>query len=158
MGRGHIIHPPLGRPHARFGTPASAILFAALVTIAGTFLGKPAVLVLVNVGSVCIALAFFGVTLSLSAILLRSGKSISLFTWMLISIAMLGSLLILLVMLIPGSPAAFPFDAWEWPILAVLAALGGVVWVLSRRQRGSITEEERTRLILDEQNLEKAML
>ncbi|HBV61417.1 MAG TPA: hypothetical protein DEF45_00195 [Rhodopirellula sp.] len=158
MGRGHIIHPALGRPHARFGTPASAILFAALVTIAGTFLGKPAVLVLVNVGSVCIALAFFGVTLSLSAILLRSGKSISLFTWMLISIAMLGSLLILLVMLIPGSPAAFPFDAWEWPILAVLAALGGVVWVLSRRQRGSITEEERTRLILDEQNPEKAML
>ena len=156
MGRGHVIHPALGRPHARFGTPAAAILFAALVTIAGAFLGKPAVLVLVNVGSVCIALAFFGVTLSLSAILLRSGQAISPITWMLISIAMLGSLLILLVMLIPGSPAAFPFDAWEWPILAALSTLGGVVWVLSRRQRGSITEEERTRLILDEQNPEKS--
>jgi len=31
-------------------------------------------------------------------------------------------------------------------------AIGGIVWVLSRRQRGSITEAERTRLILDEQS------
>ena len=152
MGRGHVIHPAFGRPHARFGTPALAILFAALITVAGAFLGKPAVLVLVNVGSACIALAFLGVTLSLSVILRRSGKSISALTWVLIGTAMIGSLLILLAMLIPQSPVAFSMSSYEWPILAALSALGGVVWVLSRRQRGSITEAERTRLILDEQS------
>ncbi len=151
MGRGHVIHPAFGRPHARFGTPALAILFAAVITVAGAFLGKPAVLVLVNVGSVCISLAFLGVTLSLSVILRRSGKSISAMTWLLIGTAMTGSLLILLAMLIPGSPAAFPPDGSELPILATLSVLGGVVWILSHRQRGSITEAERTRLILDEQ-------
>ena len=151
MGRGHVIHPAFGRPHARFGTPALAILFAGFITVAGAFLGKPAVLVLVNVGSVCISLAFLGVTLSLSVILRRSGKSISSMTWLLIGTAMTGSLLILLAMLIPGSPAAFPPNGSELPILATLSILGGVVWILSRRQRGSITEAERTRLILDEQ-------
>jgi cbb3-type cytochrome oxidase subunit 3 len=65
---------------------------------------------------------------------------------------MIGSLLILLAMLIPGSPAAFPLDAWEWRILGILSVLGGIVWLLSSRQRGSITEAERKRLILNDQN------
>jgi RsiW-degrading membrane proteinase PrsW (M82 family) len=122
-----------------------------LITVTGAFLGKPAVLVLVNVGSVCIALAFLGVTLSLSVILRQSDKSVSALTWVLIGTAMIGSLLILLAMLIPQSPVAFPLNSYEWPILAALSAIGGVVWVLSGRQRSSITEAERTRLILDEQ-------
>ncbi len=152
LGRGHVIHPIFGQPHPRFGTPWAAILFAALITTAGAFLGKPAVLVLVNVGSVCIAIAFFGVTLSLTAILKRSKTFVSPLTWILIGIAMIGSLLILLAMLIPGSPAAFPLDAWEWRILGILSVLGGIVWLLSSRQRGSITEAERKRLILNDQN------
>jgi hypothetical protein len=92
-----------------------------------------------------------GVTLSLSVILRQSDKSVSALTWVLIGTAMIGSLLILLAMLIPQSPVAFPLNSYEWPILAALSAIGGVVWVLSGRQRSSITEAERTRLILDEQ-------
>ena len=156
MGRGHVIHPAFGCPDPKFGTPALAILFAALVTIAGAFLGKPAVLVLVHVGAACIALAFLGVTLSLSAILRRSEKPTSLFTWILVGVAMLGSILILLAMFIPGSPEAL--NALEWLILAALSGLGGIAWFLSRHQRGSITEAERARLILDEQSPEETVL
>ena len=155
MGRGRVIHPVFGRPHSRFGTPWAAILFASLVTVAGAFLGKPAVLVLVNVGSVCIAFAFLGVTMSLTAILARSEQRTPVYAKILIAIAMIGSFSILLATLIPQSPAAYPLDSWEWPILAGLLILGGIVWISSSGQRSSISDAERRMLILDEQDLSR---
>jgi amino acid transporter len=65
LGRGRIIHESFGEAHARYGTPARAVLFSGLVTFLSACLGRGAILAFVDVGSFCIALAFLGVSLSL---------------------------------------------------------------------------------------------
>ncbi|MCG8604770.1 APC family permease, partial [bacterium] len=64
LGRGRIIHATFGTTHPRYQTPDKAILFSGIVTFASALLGHGAMLAFVNVGSFCIAVAFFGVTLS----------------------------------------------------------------------------------------------
>ncbi|HEX9698187.1 MAG TPA: hypothetical protein VGD06_01900 [Acidobacteriota bacterium] len=61
LGRGHIIDASFGRTHPRYATPSKAIVFAGIVTVAAAFLGRGALIAVVDVGSFCIALAFLGV-------------------------------------------------------------------------------------------------
>jgi hypothetical protein len=64
-------------------------------------------------------------------------------------LAVAGALLILLVMVIPGSPAALTWPG-EVLILSAFALLGAVFWVVGGRQRAAVTEEERAYLILED--------
>ena len=51
LGRGHIIHASFGQMHPQFGTPTNAVLFSGLVTFLSAWLGRGAILVFVDVGS-----------------------------------------------------------------------------------------------------------
>ncbi|MCH2183633.1 MAG: APC family permease [Mariniblastus sp.] len=148
LGRGHIIHSRFGRTSRRYGTPAAAILFSAILTFAGSFLGKPAILIFLNVGSLCIAVAFLGVACSIHR-LRDPEKKISPFQRVLPYIAGAGSLFILAAMLVPGSPAMLP-SLMEWVVLGVVFVLGLFFWYGGRRIRAEINQQQRHQLILDE--------
>ena len=153
LGRGHIIPAGFGRTHARFDTPHRAVLCTGGLTLVAPLLGREALLALVNAGSLCIVVAFLGVALSVMR-LRRSaselhrpyrvpgGRLIPL-------LAVLGALLMLGAMIIPGSPAAL-----SWPreiiILAVFVAAGVVFWMGGRAGRSSISEAHRAYLILED--------
>ena len=64
MGRGKIIAPSLGKSHPRFKTPYTAVIFSGVVTLCLRFLGRGAMIAFVDVGSLCIAAAFLGVSFS----------------------------------------------------------------------------------------------
>ena len=149
LGRGHIIHPVFGKTHPKHGTPTAAILLSAVVTFAGSLLGKKAVLVFVNVGSFCIALAFLGVTLSLIKMRRDAGEQVTGLRRFLPYIAGLGSLFILAAMTVPGSPAILPWPM-EWIVLGLVLVSGIVFWVSAARIRGRLPEEDRRHQILDE--------
>ncbi len=114
-------------------------------------LGRGALLAFVNVGSFCISMAFVGVALSLlrlrkiAADLDRPYRRPA-GEWVARCAAM-GSLLVVLAMVIPASPAVF--QPIEWTILAVLCLCGIVFRISGRGQRDTISEDDRGRLILN---------
>jgi APA family basic amino acid/polyamine antiporter len=152
LGRGRIIHSSFGETHARYGTPARAILVSGLVTFLAACLGRGAIIAFVNVGSFCIALAFLGVALSLIRLRKRfpdlerpyrmpGGTSLA-------YVAAVGSVFILGVMLVPGSPGMLVWPL-EWAILGGLTTAGGAFWLGAREYRRTVSEHERAHLILE---------
>ncbi len=152
MGRGRIIVPHLGKSHPKYKTPYNAVLFSGVVTLAASLLGRGAMVAFVDVGSFCIAAAFLGV--SFSFLKLRKsfpnqhrpyrtpgGKATG-------YISVVGSIVILLAISLPGSPAALVWPL-EWLILLALSVLGIVFWILSKKSRDATTKEERDYLILE---------
>jgi amino acid transporter len=153
LGRARIIPASFGVTHPRFGTPHNAVLLTGAVTLLAPLLGRSALLAFVDVGSFCIAAAFLGVAVSVWK-LRRSrpdlprpyrvpgGNLVP-------AVAAAGSLGMLLVMIVPGSPAAL-----AWPIeIAILGAfiiLGALFWMAASRTRGAVPESERAYLILEE--------
>ncbi|MEE3369471.1 MAG: APC family permease [Planctomycetota bacterium] len=152
LGRAHIIHPAFGRTHAKFGTPTTAVVFSGVVTLFSAGLGKGALIAFVDAGSLGIVLAFVGVALSLVK-LRRSFPHLPRpyrvpGGWILPVAAMIGSLLLLLVMVVPGSPGSL--TGLEWVIVAGFLCLGVVFWFAARATRARLTETERGRLILED--------
>ncbi|HSH74247.1 MAG TPA: APC family permease [Longimicrobiales bacterium] len=153
LGRGRIIDESFGRTHDRYGTPAAAVLFSGGVTFVAALLGRGAILAFVDVGSFCIALAFLGVALSLLRLRrdfpelerpyrMPGGRVLP-------HVAAAGALFILCVMLFPGSPSMLVWPL-EWAILGALVLAGLVFWRAAGAYRGRLTEDERSRLILEE--------
>ena len=153
LGRGRIIPVAFGQTHARHGTPHQAILLVGGLTVLAPMLGRDALLALVNAGSFCIALAFFGVSLSLLRLRrdypdyprpfrLKAARLIA-------GIAAFGSLSMLVAMIVPGSPAALSWPR-EFIVLAVMFGAGGLLWLLASSSRNEVAEQQRESLILDQ--------
>ena len=153
LGRGQIVPAALGETHPRFGTPHRAVLLTGVVTVAAPLFGRDALIAFVDVGSFCIGVAFLGVAFSVMTLRRRfpdaarpyripGGRTIP-------AIAVAGSLFILAVMIIPGSPAALTWPI-EIVILTAFAVLGMVFWLAARKLRQRVPERERAYLILEE--------
>ena len=152
MGRGRIISAKFGETHKKYSTPYVAVLFSGIVTLAAAFLGRGAMIAFVDVGSFCIAAAFLGVSLSFLKLkrafpdlhrpyVTPGGK------WM-GYISIVGSILVLLAITLPGSPAALKWPL-EWAILIALSLLGIIIWMISKKSRSTTSKEERDYLILE---------
>lgn len=151
LGRGRMVPEWLGATHPRFGTPGNAILLAGIVTFLGAMLGRGAMLSFVDVGSFCIALAFFGVahsTLRLRRSEPEMARPFRIPGGALVPrIALGGASFILAVMLIPGSGATLGWPL-EWMILVGFSLLGVLFWTLGKGLRARTSESERARLVL----------
>ncbi|MCB0482427.1 MAG: amino acid permease [Flavobacteriales bacterium] len=152
MGRGKIITPILGQSHPKFQTPYRAVLFSGAVTFLASLMGSGAMVAFVNVGSLCIVIAFLGV--SASFISLRNkfpnlprpfktpgGKFLG-------YAGIIGSLGILSVMAIPSSPVALVWPL-EWAIFLTFALLGLIFWFVSAKDRKKVKQKERDFMILE---------
>lgn len=151
LGRGRLVPPAFGETHARHGTPYNAVLLVGVLTMSATLMGRDALVALVDAGSFCIAVAFFGV--SMSAMRLRrdypdiprpfrmpGGRVIPLF-------AALGSLCMVAAMLVPGSPAALVWPH-EHAVLLVMVVVGAGLWRGARTARNALPESQREFLVL----------
>ena len=152
MGRGKIISPVLGKSHTKFQTPYKAVLFSGVVTFLASLMGPGAMLSFVNVGSLCIVIAFFGVSYSFLTLRVKfpdlhrpyktpGGNLLG-------YVGILGSLSILLLMVFPNSPVALVWP-FEWGIFLTFSVLGIMLWLLSAKSRTSVPKKERDYLILD---------
>ncbi len=152
MGRGKIITPAFGESHKKFQTPYKAVLFSGIVTFLASLMGAGAMTALVNVGSLCIVIAFLGVSASFLALRIKfpnldrpfktpGGKLLG-------YVGIVGSLGILLIMILPNSSVALVWP-FEWLIFLVFSVLGFVFWVVSTKSRKSVAKEERDYMILE---------
>jgi amino acid transporter len=152
MGRGRIIAPSMGKSHPKYKTPYNAVLFSGVITLLASFLGRGAMIAFVDVGSFCIAAAFLGVSFSFLKLrksfpnqhrpYVTPGGKVTGY------ISVVGAIIILLAISLPGSPAALVWPL-EWLILIALSILGIVFWVKSKKSRDATTKEERDYLILE---------
>ncbi|MEQ9064887.1 MAG: APC family permease [Vicingaceae bacterium] len=152
MGRGKIIAPVLGKSHKKYKTPYKAVLFSGVVTFLASLMGPGAMSAFVNVGSLCIVIAFFGVTASFLTLrnkfpdlrrpfLTPGGRLLG-------YIGIIGSLCILAIMVIPNSPVALAWP-FEWGIFLTFSIIGILFWLLSAKSRVSVPKKERDYLILE---------
>ncbi len=152
LGRGHIVSERFGDTHPTHGTPNRAILLVGALTLLATLMGRDALVALVDAGSFCIALAFFGVSLSLLRLRrdypdmprpfrLPGGRLLPI-------IAAGGSLAMVAAMLVPGSPAALVWPHEHFVVL-VMVLVGGALWLAGGKARAALPETERAYLILD---------
>ncbi len=151
LGRARLVPPHLAAVHERYGTPHVAIGIVGAVTALSCFLGEKAMLIFVNISSLCLALAFLGVSLSSARLRVsapemprpyrmpgRFGVPI---------IAALGSLLIVSALVFPFSPARLRWPV-EWILFGGWCLLGVVLWWLAAPTRRAIPESDRARRIL----------
>jgi len=152
LGRGRIIDTRFGEVHPKYGSPTKPIIFVTLLTLPAAFLGKPALIAFIDVGSFCISCAFLGVCLSFLKLRrqhpqlerpykLPCGSVIA-------TIAALGSAALILVMVIPNTGATLTFPL-EWSILGMVLILAVLFWLMSHKVRANISKTQRDLLILD---------
>jgi APA family basic amino acid/polyamine antiporter len=153
LGRGKIIAPALGKAHKKHQTPYNAVIFSAVVTFLASLMGPGAMTSFVNVGSLCIVIAFFGVSSSFLTLKKKfpdlqrpyvapGGKLLG-------YVGILGSVSILVLMVWPNSPVALVWP-FEWAIFLSFSVLGLLAWFFSAKSREAVSKEERDFLILDE--------
>lgn len=152
MGRGKIMMPALGQSHPKHQTPYKAVIFSGVATFVASLLGPGAMTAFVNVGSLCIVIAFFGVSASFLTLRRKfpdldrpfrapGGKVLG-------YIGVVGSIIILSVMVFPSSPVALVWP-FEWAIFLTFAILGLAFWILSAKSRNNVKKEDRDYYILE---------
>lgn len=152
MGRGKIMAPILGKSHPKHQTPYTAVLFSGIATFIASLMGPGAMTAFVNVGSLCIVIAFLGVSASFLTLrkkfpdlhrpfIAPGGKFLG-------YLGIVGSLCILLIMIYPDSPVALVWP-FEWVIFLTFSILGLLFWLLSFKSRNKVTKKERDYLILE---------
>jgi amino acid transporter len=159
QGRAHMLPHQLGAVHTRFGSPANAVVFVAVVSGILSLLGRNAILPIVNVGAAALALVFAAMTFGV--LRLRSTQPgrerpfrLGYARW----IAPLGSAaslaMLYLAVLGPyeGAGGKWPL---EWTLLLAWLGLGVLLWAVSAPMRSRYPESERRALVLEEDQLEK---
>lgn len=152
LGRAHIIPSKFGLIHKSHGSPSVAILFAGIIAFFGIFLGRSAIVPILNVGVTCVAFAYLLVCLGIIKLRRKKpdlprpyrvpGGKIT---------AAFGGIISLFVFCLSiyqpyaSSHGRFPL---EWAIILGWAVVGLLFWIGAQKIRSKISEKERRRLIL----------
>jgi APA family basic amino acid/polyamine antiporter len=159
LGRARIIHPSFGTIHPVYGSPNKAVIFIGLIGTCAVFIGRSAILPIVNVGATCFAAAFLFTCLGVIRLRrLRPDRlrpySVPGGQWT-AGVAVLFCFGILAMSIFQPYADAEGRIPLEWIFLGVWVVLGTLFWFFARRGRNSVSEQERRSLILGESTLLK---
>ena len=156
LGRAYMIPPKYGQVHPVFGSPTNAILFVGVIGGALSFLGRNAVLPIVNVGATSMALVFLLV--SVGVLRLRRTRPDHVRPYkvpggdLIPALASLSCLVMLIIALSEPWKNTELFMPVEWMLLCAWGALGLVFWIGTRTARLGVNAAERHWLILNERS------
>jgi len=130
LGREGMVTRKLAAVHSKYHTPYIANIVVAVVTIAGSFLGKSFLLPITNVCSFCFVLAWMMASFASCKLCKKDGGEATggpKKLWHITAIA--SCMLLLLLLVIPWSSGAL---AWplEWALVLAWLAAGVVMYVL----------------------------
>jgi basic amino acid/polyamine antiporter, APA family len=128
MGRSDLLPSKFGQVHSRFLTPAVAVTTVGLLSAAGCFLGKSALVPISEVGSFAIAVGWFSASLAYAC---KPGKTprAKRMLWGSAGAGVAG--LLMAMKLVPFAPGGFTM--WEYASLAAWMFLGSILWRRTRR-------------------------
>ena len=152
LGRARIIHPSFGKIHPAYGSPANAVLFVGALGTCAVFIGRSAIIPIVNVGATCLAGAFL--LTCLGVIRMRRLKpdqprpyAVPGGSWT-ARIAVFFCLGILALSLYQPYADTRGTVPLEWIFLGLWIMMGSVFWRFAHRGRDAVSTQERRRLIL----------
>jgi amino acid transporter len=152
LGRARIIHPSFGAIHPVHGSPGKAVLFVAAIGCSAVFIGRSAIIPIVNVGATCLAGAFL--LTCLGVVRMRSREPARPRPYSVPGGSGTARLAVLLCLGILGLSLYQPYaDAkggvpLEWIFLGLWILLGLGFWGIAHGGRDGVTAQERRRLIL----------
>jgi basic amino acid/polyamine antiporter, APA family len=133
IGRRGLVHPSLARLHAGHGTPVGAILLVSAVTLAASLLGDAALVPITEVGSLAAGVGWLSASLAYLSRRRAAGEhGVPAAAWL----AVVVSLAIILMKVLPGVPGSF--SRAEWTAFALWSLLGLAFW-LGRRRPAPLT-------------------
>lgn len=128
----------LGQLHPKYHTPTNAIVLLGVLSALGPFFGRPALVWVVNAGSLGIVIAYVMVTWSF--LVLRNREPSLDRPYKVPFGQFVGSLALVLaigmtLLYLPGSPAALLWPQ-EWVIIIAWIILGGLLYGIARKSLG----------------------
>ena len=152
MARGGMLPAAFTRLHPRHGSPVAVIVLLTAVSALAPFFGRPALVWLVDAGSLATVVAYLLVAASFLVIRRRHPDlprpyrvaAPTLVGWLAVA-----ATLFFLVLYLPGSPSAL---AWpqEWAIVLLWTVLGAALALGTRRRVAALGTGRQARLILGE--------
>ena len=152
LGRARIIHPAFGAIHPVFGSPATAVLLVGSVGFCAVFVGRGAIIPIVNVGATCLAGAFLLTSLGVIRMRRRDPRrhrpySVPGGVWT-AAVAVVICLGILGLSIFQPYADARGGMPLEWIFLGLWIVMGTLFWTFARRRRNELSADERRRLIV----------
>lgn len=153
LGRAQIIWSGFGNVHPVFRSPATAVVFVGVVASLGVFLGRSAIVPIVNLASACFALGYL--LICLGVLKLRRTRPEAARPYRVPGgvvtavLAVAGSLFMLFLSLYQpyvDAKGQFPL---EWTCLIGWGVLGAIFWIVAKKLRSGVTEQQRRKLIIE---------
>ena len=137
IGRRRLVHPSLGRVHARHGTPVVAIWLMALLTAAAAMFGDAILVPITEVGSLAVGVGWLSACAAyLARRRIERGAGPATLAWLGAAV----SVAIILMKAVPGVPGSF--TRAEWIAFGSWSAAGLAFWIL--RQPARLERASRT--------------
>jgi APA family basic amino acid/polyamine antiporter len=154
LGQSRVLPPFFSTVHPVLGTPVGAVVFVAFLCMLLAFLGRSAIMPIVNSGSASLGLVFLLTCVGVLRLRRKQPQRVRPYRapglWMVIA-GIAGSVLMLLIAIyLPYSAAEGRFPM-EWTFILVWSAFGVVCWRAGKSIRQGISEPERRRLMLGEE-------
>jgi amino acid transporter len=128
LGRRDLVHPALGRVHARFGTPTTAIVLLAVLTFGCAMLGDAILVPVTEVGSLTVGVGWLSACV---AYILRQSRARDRESTAMAWIGAAVSVAIVLMKIVPGVPGSF--TRAEWLAFGLWSGIGLACWIARPR-------------------------
>jgi len=124
---------PLGYIHPKYNTPTNAIILIGVVTTTAPFFGKSMMTWLVNAGSFTVVIAYLMVVVSFIKLRVNEpelNRPYNVGNWKFVGVGALAMTWLMIMMCLPGFPAALSWP-YEWGIILGWFLLGGVFYLMA---------------------------
>ncbi|MBN2898571.1 MAG: APC family permease [Clostridia bacterium] len=133
MAQKKMLPPALGYIHPKHNTPTNAIILIGVVTTLAPLFGKSMMTWLVNAGSFTVVIAYFMVVASFLKLRINEpglNRPYNVGNWKFVGVVALMMTCLMIVMCLPGFPAALSWP-YEWGIILGWFLLGGMLYLLA---------------------------
>ena len=150
MARGGMLPPMFARLHPRYESPVAVVVVLTAIMAVAPFFGRPALVWLVDAGSLATVVAYMLVAVSFLVIRRRHPglrrpyrtPAPSVVGWLAVA-----STVLFILLYMPGSPSALVWPE-EWAIVLVWVGLGAALAVGMRRRVAALGLRRQARLVL----------
>ena len=152
MARGGMLPAVFARLHPRYGSPVAVVVVLTGITVVAPFFGRPALVWLVDAGSLATVVGYLLVAAAFLIIRRRHPdlpRPYRVAAPRLVGWLAVAATVFFILLYLPGSPSALVWPE-EWAIVLLWAGLGVALAAGMRRREASIDRGRQARLILGE--------